>query len=101
MKNDLVEACTVFWGEWLDHETQILTDENNPEKQYLIKESLEKLSKEAKEVANVLINLPDEMFTQTGRIIQSNLIFHMNQQFGWSSKKTRLIVKNEIANLFI
>ena len=100
IKSDIVEACAVWFGEFVDYDTCQLTDNNDPEKQLLIKDALAHLSKEAGMVANVLLNLPDEMFTNSGRVIRKNLIQYMETNFNWTVKKTKK-AQEEIARLLI
>jgi len=99
LKAHIVEAATIWWSEYVDSDACALVDSNNPEKIFLVKEAFNQLSKEAKEVAQVLFELPEEMFTNSGRVIRKNLIHYMKHNFGWSAEKTK-IVQNEIATLF-
>jgi hypothetical protein len=96
-KSNLELACEVFWGEYVDHSDCILIAPDNPESKAIFNQILSSFSDEAYTFTRVLMTLPDEMFTQTGRVIQKDLIKYMKEHFNWSAQKT-LIVRDEIAN---
>jgi hypothetical protein len=91
MKDNIVEACAVFWGEWLDPDLITLQASDNPEQNCILMETIENLSLEAKLVLSVIINMPDEVFTKTGRVIQHKFEEQMKNEFGWSIHKIRKV----------
>jgi hypothetical protein len=101
-KSDLELACEVFWGTYHDPADCDLVCTSNPEQCLMLKEALSNLSYEAKMVTVALLNLPEEMFTKTGKVIRKELIHYMKITFGWSAQKTMIVQAEvaELANLF-
>lgn len=98
MKSALEQACEVWWGQSVDPDDIQLRNQDSPESRMILKDNWDKLSTEAKEVASIIVNLPDEMFTGTGRIINEKLLQYMKINHGWSAKKTSY-AKQELFNL--
>lgn len=98
---DLLTAYNLMFGNgqvayselpWGDSEQLILPSDSNQEESYLRKEAFEKLSDEAKEVINVLLNSSGEILQMictskfgmhSKRLLEK--YFHENK--GWKNKK--------------
>lgn len=84
---------------WHAYEEESIRSSYNPEKACIYKDLFSKLSREARMVTRVIYDLPDEMFTATGRLITKQFNAYMKKRFNWSFKKTNEVQK-EIADLF-
>lgn len=92
MKNgisNLELAAAVYWGEVVDPDDCNLRSQNSPEEQFLYKETLEKLSDEAKLVVSTILNMPDEAYHKTGRLIMYEVQSYMTRRYKWSPRKIK------------
>lgn len=92
IKHNLVEAAAVYFGSYEPYEdcTELIAKPyfENPEKMVIFKDSILKLSGEAKLVLAAVMRLPEEMF-QHGRIVNSKLIRFMKKRYKMSAKQTQ------------
>lgn len=96
--DSLVSAASVFWGEYVDPYSiaNSLISGDNPERQTIVKDSLNRLSVEAKQTIAVVLNAPDEFFMKNGKIRTSFLDMTIRRIAGYKAIKT---VKQEIRKL--
>ena len=85
--SNLELAAAVYWGEVVDPDDCNLKSIGGPEVEYLFKETLEKLSDEAKLVMSTIINMPDEVYHKTGKIIMYEVHSYMERRYKWPKKK--------------
>ena len=84
--NEMQAAIDVVFGNFVDYEKTIIPDYRNPEFLFFQKEKLNKLSREAKELIDLLEQLPSEMFLNNGRIKLKDLRKHIRNELKWSWK---------------
>lgn len=103
MISGIEAAANIWWGESFDLEKQsedFLTrntfahNDENPETIYMAKEMLTSLSKEAKDVLNMIMNSPEEMFLGNDKLSQMALRRILRKK-GWSWKRV-LSVQREL-----
>ena len=86
--SNLELGCQIWWGKTVDPDECVLTDvQENPESLLMAKEKCSGLSDEAKLVIKEIINLPDAMFTATGRVLKTELSSWMRRKHNWDDKK--------------
>lgn len=84
---DLVKACEIYWGEWVDYEDCNLLERETPETILISKDNLEKLPKECKTLTDIIVNLPEEMYFINGKL-KTNLFFKFVElKTGWTKDK--------------
>lgn len=103
-QSNLELAAQIFWGEYVDHDLCHLTNcGDNPENQYMIKESIEKLSEEAKFLLSVIYDLPDVIYNRmmgsSGALISTEIDSWMKRAHKWSDRKIALR-KRELSKCF-
>lgn len=84
---DFVKACEVFWGEWVDFETCNIEDPTTPETILIDKDIINKLPNECKLMANMILNLPEEMFLVNGKLKRTFFRKFVKSKTGWSMEK--------------
>jgi hypothetical protein len=91
----IVHGAEVFWGEYLDQSDVNLQNNepylqtlDNPETLLIEKDKLWTLPKECKIIAEIILNLPEEMFLINGRVRKESLIKVVNEKLGWNRRKT-------------
>jgi hypothetical protein len=84
---DFVKACEVFWGEWVPYEDCVLLTTETPETLLMEKESINSLPKECKLLAELIVNLPEEMFLNNGRLKRTFFRKFVKTKTGWSLDK--------------
>jgi|GEM_PF-4518073 hypothetical protein len=92
-------AAQIYWGEFFSYEDDIENLQiNDPESLVIAKETLEKLSSEAKLLLNLIINLPEEMFWKNGALNKTEIKKILREEFKWQWKTIGLAWK-ELKNL--
>lgn len=90
--DDLICASNVFFGDFIPLEDITLVENKNPESILIAKSIFQSLSNEAKEVINIILNAPNELFLVNGKFKKMELskILRENK---WSFKKIYSIQK--------
>lgn len=89
--SNLELAAAVYWGEVVDPDDCNLVAQNNPEEDFLFKETIEKLSDEAKLIASTILNMPDEVYHNTGKLIMYEVQSYMARRYNWPKKKVKWV----------
>ena len=91
----IVHGAEVFWGEYLDqadvnlqNNEPYLQTKDNPESLLIEKDKLWTLPNECKIIAEIILNLPEEMFLTNGRVKKESLFKVVNERLGWNRRKT-------------
>jgi hypothetical protein len=92
MKEDIESAAAVLWGDWKTWEDDII-EEENPESFAIAQDWLDHLSKEAKQLLELVLKLPDEMFTTSGKIKKNELVKVLREEFKWKFETIKLTWK--------
>lgn len=85
--SNLEFAAQIYWSSTVDSDECILASAGNPESRMMVKEALEKLSEEAKLLVQTIVNLPDEAFYSSGKVIMRELKSWMARKYRWKSSK--------------
>ena len=88
---DIVGACEVFWGEWLDFQDCNLKTEVTPETIMMEEDSFRNLPKESRILADIIINLPEEMFLVNGKLKKTFFRKLVKAKTGWNTHKMNMI----------
>lgn len=91
-----VEACEVYWGQWIPWETAEKTSPMlqypDPESIFIEKETLSPpLPKECRTLIDILLNIPEEMYLVNGKIKKTFLRKFVKEKTGWSIEKTERV----------
>lgn len=97
---DFVKACEVYWGTWLNYEECDLQEEETPETILMEKEAIWNLPKECRTLAEIIINLPEEMFLVNGRLKKTFFRKFVKSKTGWPVDKV-VKVQNKLEHLLI
>lgn len=92
MKNDIEDAAMVLYAEYMDSDECVLKAKEDMEHDLIFKDSMEKLSKEAKLVISIILTMPAEMF-DAGRIVHRKLIKYMKHRFHWKAYNTKQVLQ--------
>lgn len=93
---DIIErAAEIHWGQYipingnesLDRE-KYLQENDTPESLLIEKDKFWKMPQECKIVAEIILNLPEEMFTANGKVKKGELLKIMKEKLGWDERKT-------------
>jgi len=87
--SNLELAAAVYWGDVVDPDDCNLVAQDSPEDEFLFKETLEKLSDDAKLIATTILNMPDEVYHKTGKLIMYEVQSYMERRYKWSKKKVK------------
>lgn len=99
-KKHIVEAAEVYWGTFCALDKVIVLHPSNPEFEFLQKEKIYSLSREAQQALEIIMSLPDEMFLGTGRVKKEELRWLLRQRFHWSWKTISLTLQ-ELRNFAV
>jgi hypothetical protein len=88
---DFVRACEIYWGEWVNYEECNLQDEKTPETILIEKDAIRSLPKECRILAEIIINLPEEMFLVNGRLNKTFFRKFVRARTGWTIRKVNKI----------
>ncbi|MFA5396355.1 MAG: hypothetical protein WC346_10145 [Methanogenium sp.] len=103
-KDDFVQACEIYWGEWtevdvynvlmeetphrnINWDMSRLQAEGNPESILMEKDMFNSLPRECRILAEILVNLPEEMFLVNGKVKKTSLRKLVKKQTGWPIEK--------------
>lgn len=95
----LESAAMVYWGEEVDSDECNLSNIDNPESQFMMKETLESLTEETKLMMKTILALPDEVFYRSGKIILRELYSYMKRRYSWNNNKVDKC-RNELAKAY-
>jgi hypothetical protein len=93
MKEEDVFVCagTVYFGQWIPYDEMQFTSEETPETILLAKESFtDGLPKECKILADIVLNLPEELFLVNGKIKKTAFHQVVKAKTGWSVHKIEI-----------
>jgi hypothetical protein len=88
MTEDIIAAANVYWAKWEEPTEGCSINHDTPESIYLAKEMISNLSKESKELINLITNAPDEMFLANGRVSWGKLKKTL-RKYKWSWKQVQ------------
>ncbi len=94
MQSSIECAAVVLFGVWDPIENLpdfVLTEKETPESLFIQKEKFKGLSHEAKELANILIELPENFFKLNGKVRKIPLKKACREIKGWSGRETEEI----------
>lgn len=97
---DFVSACEVYWGEWLPYEDCSLLESSTPETILMEKETIDDLPKECRQLANIILNLPEEMYLVNGKLKRTFLRKFVKAKTGWSLCKVEK-VQSKLENILL
>ena len=85
--NSIRSAIAVMTSEYIPYQAAHLVDESTPENSIMESEKYKALSDEAKYLANIIINMPDEFFLVNGKVTKKVLRQIAKKERGWSARK--------------
>lgn len=98
---DIIErAAEIHWGQYLDVSNIVLQNNetllqmvDTPESLLIEKDKFWKMPQECRTVAEIILNLPEEMFTANGKVKKGELLRVMKEKLGWNERKTAKVTK--------
>lgn len=98
-KRDIISAAEIYWGEFLPIDDMEIVLEKTPETILLEKDPLNFLTEECRLLANILLNLPEEMTRLNGSVKIRPLTQFVNKQLGWGGTKLQTIMRRLVHDL--
>lgn len=93
MKRDLISAFHVLFGEWVDIYKIEIPYTKTPECILIEKEWLKGLSKEGRELVNIILSCPEECFFSNGRIMGGKIKDLCKKEKDWERNKVKEVIK--------